>query len=568
VPSGAASVNGDVIGFESTADLLGGGEDTGVAQIFWIQYDRSSHAATLHQLTRGNAPSHHPFVSDQDAVAFESAATNLPGGLAGPGTKVFLSTRVDGPASPTLQQLTDPARFGDCTYPSVSQGGRVAIICNGDPLGNGTTGRRLFVLDPASATLWQITGAGDVQGPLGTNIGEWLVTLATTSDLTATGACGYQLYVVDYNPGFWNAATQPTQLPPDAGRTVVCSDGNFCNGQESCNASGGCVPGTAPDCDDGNPCTTDTCDATAGCRHTPVAGACTDRNLCTTGDTCQQGACVGTPVSCPDDGNACNGVDTCNPATGTCETSPPPVCDDGNPCTDDTCNAASGCVHTNNSAPCDDGNPCTTGDTCQGGTCVGTGPVCGNGVVECGENCDDGTRNGTPGDPCTADCAELPPALRIPGGPRANECTSEWSVALGAPTVSGTGIPSTRQTCVDGDASCDFDPTPRTCRFHVWECFGGADPRLGCAAVGVAGAVVQRPQPTKTGDAALARQALIHALASLGFPLAAGETCTRRIDVDVPAGATRLILGTVAYPVGGSPDRDVLKLRCAPARIP
>jgi cysteine-rich repeat protein len=36
-----------------------------------------------------------------------------------------------------------------------------------------------------------------------------------------------------------------------------------------------------------------------------------------------------------------------------------------------------------------------------------TGQVCGNGVVEGAEQCDDGTANGTPGDPCSTSCESL-----------------------------------------------------------------------------------------------------------------------------------------------------------------
>jgi hypothetical protein len=127
------------------------------------------------------------------------------------------------------------------------------------------------------------------------------------------------------------------------------------------------------------------------------------------------------------------------------------------------------------------------------------------------------------------------------------------------------GLPSTRQTCVDGDPTCDFDPAPGRCRLHAWECFGGADPRLGCAAVAVGSALVQLPRPTATGTAGAARQALAAAIADLGFPLSPGEACTRRIDIDVIAGSRRAILATFAYPAGGVRDRDMLRLHCAPA---
>jgi hypothetical protein len=64
---------------------------------------------------------------------------------------------------------------------------------------------------------------------------------------TTTGACGL--------------------TPKPAGTS--CSDGNVCNGAESCNSSGSCLAGTPPSCDDGNVCTTDSCAPASGCQHVP-----------------------------------------------------------------------------------------------------------------------------------------------------------------------------------------------------------------------------------------------------------------------------------------------------------
>src|SRR5262249_59769390 len=77
------------------------------------------------------------------------------------------------------------------------------------------------------------------------------------------------------------------------------------------------------------------------------------------------------------DGNACNGLETCNPASGTCQPGTAPVCNDANPCTDDACVPASGCVFTPNANQCDDGDPCTTGDACAGALCAGAPMACG-----------------------------------------------------------------------------------------------------------------------------------------------------------------------------------------------
>lgn len=111
------------------------------------------------------------------------------------------------------------------------------------------------------------------------------------------------------------------------------------------------------------------------------------------------------------------------PDPGTCPPIPPPPpdpcsgvnCDDGNPCTDDACIVGQ-CVHTDNSVPCDDSDPCTTNDICVTGSCRGTfgsvclAPIlsilldgdCGDGVLDSGEQCDDG--NNVSGDCCSSTC--------------------------------------------------------------------------------------------------------------------------------------------------------------------
>jgi hypothetical protein len=101
---------------------------------------------------------------------------------------------------------------------------------------------------------------------------------------------------------------------------VSCSDGDACNGLETCDPSSGCAPGVPPTCDDGNVCNgTETCDSGSGC----VSGE---------------------PLACDDD-NACNGAETCDPVTG-CVAGVPPTCSDDDECTTDTCDEVSGCVYT------------------------------------------------------------------------------------------------------------------------------------------------------------------------------------------------------------------------------
>src|SRR5205085_12660879 len=113
---------------------------------------------------------------------------------------------------------------------------------------------------------------------------------------------------------------------------------------------------------------------------------------------------------------------------------------------------------------CDDGNTADC-DGCSAGCRV---ERCGDGVVQCGEQCDDGPNNGTPGDACTATRTQAPPAGPIPGGSGSRACIAETALAAGQLVTLKNGLPSPRQVCVDGDPACDFDPTPGSCTFHLW----------------------------------------------------------------------------------------------------
>src|SRR5581483_8534893 len=210
---------------------------------------------------------------------------------------------------------------------------------------------------------------------------------------------------------------------------------------------------------------------------------------------------------------------------------------------------------------CDDGNT----SSCDGCSSTCQRERCGDAVVACGEQCDDGAANGTPGDRCTATCTEAPPPNRIPGGGNAVDCATEWALASSGLATARNGIPSPKQTCADGDPSCDFDPTPGRCRFHLWTCLGGDDARVRCGGDPVARFVVQRPTAADTGPGAAVRQALVTAVAKLALPTGPGETCSGRIDVDVPAGRSKLVLRTEATTVDGLRDRDALKLTCVPS---
>jgi hypothetical protein len=250
------------VAFTSRADLLGDGHDTGVEQVFW--FERVS--GRIHQLTNGNGPSRHARVTSRlssrttrlrgAAIVFESEATDLPGASGVPGPQVYASGTAVGDLPPIVR-LTPPAVAG-CSPPSAGvatvpaldpSGGRIAFVSTGDLLCNGTSGRRVFLLDIKRPTLYQITGRGDVEGPIGASLGRWFLTFATTDDVTGSGVCGHQLHVVDYFKGHWAAATAVNTIPLEP------------------------TPGNAAaSCADGDVCTTDACGVGDLCEHTPIPG--------------------------------------------------------------------------------------------------------------------------------------------------------------------------------------------------------------------------------------------------------------------------------------------------------
>jgi len=243
-----------------------------------------------------------------------------------------------------------------------------------------------------------------------------------------------------------------------------CSDGNACNGTETCQA-GVCTAGTALTCADANPCTTDTCDPVAGCKHTvvPNGTSCSDANVCNGNDTCQNGSCThGIALNCNDgnpctvdtcdpiagcqhgvapdgtpcpDGNLCNGAETCQ--SGVCTAGPVLNCNDSNYCTTDLCNPTTGCYHTpvTDGASCSDGNLCNGVEVCHAGVCQPGTPI------SCADN-----------NPCTTEtCDPKAGCLRTPvanGTPcvDSNLCNGEETCQSGVctpgtpPTCSGSGI--------------------------------------------------------------------------------------------------------------------------------
>jgi len=336
-PSGNPMLNalGRDLVFESRADLLGDGHDTGVWNVFW--YDAQSTSEPLVQVTRGNGDSRNPYIEETrpGTVFFDSEATDLPVEGGEPEGRQIYRANIHGrPRLPAMQQITFGP--GDAWMPAVAPGGgRVLFLGDGDLFQNGSSGVRLFALDFRDDPIWtpyQITGRTriDADARIGANLGGWLTSFASEDDVGGAGVCGRQLWVVAYDPGHWSEPGRERLTATQFGQPV-----------------GEPAPGSANDsCQTGNPCTAGVCVGGQSCSLALRSAG----SPCGTGDPCDGGAgsctadgfcALATPLDC-DDADACTD-DVCDPTTGCGHT--PVVCDDGDPCTSDVCDAVSGCAH-------------------------------------------------------------------------------------------------------------------------------------------------------------------------------------------------------------------------------
>ena len=225
---------------------------------------------------------------------------------------------------------------------------------------------------------------------------------------------------------------------------ALCSDNLFCTGIEVCDLTNGCEAGTPVDCDDGVTCTDDLCDPSSDqCTNVANDVNCSDGLFCNGFETCDatNDCQAGTDVDCSGLSGACL-LGTCDDATDMCTTTPfndGGVCDDGDVCTvGDFCDSGT-CLP--GSSPCGDGDvDVECGEQCDppnGVTCDDDCiiiAICGDGVVEGGEECDppsaevcndlvdnDGDLLPDCADPdcqtgtatCGADCLMVPPPQTI-----------------------------------------------------------------------------------------------------------------------------------------------------------
>ncbi len=252
----------------------------------------------------------------------------------------------------------------------------------------------------------------------------------TTGDTCIGGFCtGVPQNCNDNNPCTLDTCDQVLGCVQSVPQTfITCDDKNACTANDTC-SNGFCV-GTLPvDCKDTNPCTNEVCVPAEGCIVTFNTSPCSDGNACTAQDACTQGTCNGVELDCDDD-DACNGVETCDDATG-CVDGVPLDCDDGIACTLDGCSDVDGCIHIVSDVACDDGAICNGEEYCHAvfGCLAGDAPPTGSA-------CSDGDA-----------CTELDTCLQ-------GEC-------VGADVLCDDGDVCTDDVC-NSESGCDYPPLDGT----------------------------------------------------------------------------------------------------------
>jgi hypothetical protein len=281
-----------------------------------------------------------------------------------------------------------------------------------------------------------------------------------------------------------NEATDSCEHTPNDG---LCDDGDFCNGVETCDATGDCQAGTAPDCNDNVGCTDDSCDEAAdACVNAPDNAVCDDGEFCNGTEVCDptNDCQAGAPRDCDDgvgctddscdemtdscdhtpndglcdDGDFCNGVETCD-ATGDCQVGTAPDCNDNVSCTDDSCNEATdSCDHTPNDGLCDDGGFCNGVETCDAtGDCqAGTAPDCNDNVSCTNDSCDEATDS----------CVNAPNNANCDDGAFCNgveTCDPTNDCQAGSAPNCDDSVPCTADSCDEGSDSCVNAPDNSNC---------------------------------------------------------------------------------------------------------
>jgi cysteine-rich repeat protein len=286
------------------------------------------------------------------------------------------------------------------------------------------------------------------------------------------------------------------ELPPqpDAGLTetsqTACfgeADGTPCGGAKIC-ARGVCAE---PSCGDGVVTAPEECDdgvlnapgsgceptCTWTCVSTDPARSCDTENTCATSGTCDDakhtctmGGPKPTGASCGPT-KYCRGAECVESVCGDAVVTPPEACDNGEangpgtgceascklscvdpqvdcpptPCNVATCSSEHRCATAPDASQ--NGVSCGAGLECKDGACIAPGAVCGNGVLEPGEECDLGAGNG-PGTGCETVCKF--------SCTKAPDSCVDTNACRSAPTCETVTVDGkTGQRCVTGATKAD-----------------------------------------------------------------------------------------------------------------
>ena len=175
----------------------------------------------------------------------------------------------------------------------------------------------------------------------------------------------------------------------------------------------------------------------------------------------------------------------------------------------------------------------------------------------------------------TAAAAGSAHAASVPGGgSKDDDCLTQFV----APANKPTGKPK-RIRCVDGDPTCDDDPTPGICRFLVDVCANVPDPGLpACSGRDLEFFTVENVHPDTDPRHDFEFQALEDAVNSFVMPVASDEQneCAGEVAMVLPLEAkvqakgakwkkSKKTLRTTAQGPLGVRDDDKLSMTCLPA---
>jgi cysteine-rich repeat protein len=288
---------------------------------------------------------------------------------------------------------------------------------------------------------------GDERCDTGISAGE--TGACPTSCGAATNACQPNALVGSE----CDARCESPKITAHVSGDMCCPNGANAADDRDCTAvCGNDVTEPGETCDPPDSCPT--CPASTACLRVTTSGTPEECNrvceslavsACASNDGCCPSGC--TPQNDSDCSVRC-GDGTVDSASGeTCEpgspTPCPQSCRDDDPCTDDVrtgsetnCNVV--CTHVSITRPYDDDGCCWMGSNATADSdCA---PVCGNGVVERNEGCDDG--NLRPGDGCGVDCMRESATQTCLSG-RENDacaqCTCERCSAAATSCRTGSG---------------------------------------------------------------------------------------------------------------------------------